>query len=102
MQTEGDRCEGAVLSRESVLNDVKQIVGEVLSVAPGSVAENADLENDLGADSLDLVEIAMEVEEHFDIAVPDELQGKTRTAGEIADGVLQFRPAAPPATGSAV
>ena len=39
---------------------------------------------------LDVVEIAMEIEEHFEISIPDEISERTRTVANIADGVLQL------------
>jgi len=50
--------------------------------------EDDHLERDLSADSLDIVEIAMEVEEHFDISVPDEQSESPRTVRQIVDAVL--------------
>jgi len=46
---------------------------------------------DLGCDSLDVIEITMEVEEHFDVTVPDEASERIDTVGQIADGVLELR-----------
>ena len=51
------------------------------------IHESSHLENDLGFDSLDKVETLMEVEEHFDISVPDEESQNINTVGDIADGV---------------
>ncbi len=82
---------GAVaLSRDRVLGDVKRIVGEEVGIAPEDVEENCDLISDLGSDSLTLVEIMMEIEEHFGVTVPDELGEKVRTVGDVVEGVWQL------------
>lgn len=78
------------LSRDQVLQDVRRIVGEYTETAPEAIREENSLEVDLGCDSLDVVEISMEVEEHFGISVPDEIAEQGRTVGGIVDGVLQL------------
>ena len=77
-------------SRDQVLAAVKQIVGEQMDIAPEQIQETDDLFNDLGCDSLDVVEITMEVEDHFDIDVPDDQSQQRRTISEVSDGVLQL------------
>jgi len=72
------------------LADVKQIVGEQMAIPPQRIQENHALVEDLGCDSLDLVEISMETEEHFGISVPDEFVDQVRTIGDVADGVLEL------------
>jgi acyl carrier protein len=61
---------------------VKQIVVEKLSVDAAKVTESAAFVNDLGADSLDVVEFVMEVEKEFGITIPDEEAGKMATVGD--------------------
>jgi acyl carrier protein len=78
------------VSRDRVVEDVKRIVAETMGISPEIVREQSALEADLGADSLDVIEITMEVEEHFDITVPDEVGDRIRTVSEIADGVVQL------------
>ena len=77
-------------SRQKILEDVRQIVSEFASLPPENVEETHALIDDLGCDSLDIVEITMEVEEHFDISVPDDQAQDIRTVGNIADGVLRL------------
>jgi acyl carrier protein len=90
MRLESEFLGAALPARARVLEDVKQIVSEFVDVAVDRIRETDDLLNDLGCDSLDIVEITMEIEEHFGISVPDELQERLRTVGGIADGVLQL------------
>ncbi len=61
---------------------VKEIVAEKLSVQPEKITETADFVNDLGADSLDVVEFVMEVEKEFNITIPDEEATKLKTVGD--------------------
>ena len=58
---------------------VKKIVAEKLSVEPDEVIPEASFVDDLGADSLDLVELIMAMEETFDIEIPDEEAEKIQT-----------------------
>ena len=62
---------------------VKKIVAEKLGVPEAKVTEEASFVNDLGADSLDVVELVMALEEKFDINVPDEDAEKISTVGDI-------------------
>ena len=56
----------------ALLEDIKEVVVEQLSVNPDEVKEDAKFVEDLGADSLDVVELVMALEEKFDIEIPDE------------------------------
>ena len=61
---------------------VKKIVVEHLGVEADKVTENANFIDDLGADSLDTVELVMAFEKEFDIDIPDEEAEKLRTVGD--------------------
>ena len=56
----------------NIAEDVKKIIVERLGVDPAEVTEVASFQNDLGADSLDIVELIMEFEKVFDIEIPDD------------------------------
>ena len=90
MQTHLDRSDKTLPSREQVLEEVKQLVAEQVALPVNEVREEHDLIADLGYDSLDVVELAMELEEHFNITVPDTMSEQARTVGQIADGVMQL------------
>jgi acyl carrier protein len=90
MQVERELPGGIRLSRDEVLRGVKQVVGEQMGIAPHDVQETHDLFDDIGCDSLDVVEITMETEEHFGISVPDEVAGRVRKVQDIVDGVLEL------------
>lgn len=64
---------------------VNQIVSEQLSVDKGELSRETSFVNDLNADSLDTVELVMELEDEFDLTIPDEEAEKLRTVGEAID-----------------
>jgi len=64
---------------------VIQIVSEQLSVDKGEISRNTSFVNDLNADSLDTVELVMELEDEFDLTIPDEQAEKLKTVGEAID-----------------
>ncbi len=64
---------------------VKQIIVEQLGVDPAEVTPQAHFVNDLGADSLDTVELVMALEEEFDAEIPDEQAEKIQTVGQAID-----------------
>jgi acyl carrier protein len=64
---------------------VKQIIVEQLGVDAAEVTPNAHFVNDLGADSLDTVELVMALEEEFDTEIPDEQAEKIQTVGQAID-----------------
>lgn len=76
------------MERSEALEAIREVAVEVLSVTPDQVTDGARFKEDLDADSLDLVELVMGLEERFDISVPEEdLEGVT-TVGAAVDLVL--------------
>jgi acyl carrier protein len=73
---------------------VKQIIVEQLGVEESEVPPNASFVDDLGADSLDVVELVMAFEEAFDIEIPDEDAEKIRTVQEAVDYISKHAKAA--------
>ena len=69
----------------AVDDKVKQIIVEQLGVDEGEVTPNASFVDDLGADSLDTVELVMAFEEAFDIEIPDEEAEKIKTVKNAID-----------------
>lgn len=69
----------------AVSEKVKQIVSEQLGVDEGEVTPTASFVDDLGADSLDQVELVMAFEEAFDLEIPDEEAEKIRTVQDAID-----------------
>lgn len=66
----------------SVEEKVVNIVAEQLGVEKEKIKRESNFVNDLGADSLDTVELVMELEEEFDINIPDDAAEKIQTVGE--------------------
>jgi acyl carrier protein len=65
-----------------IANKVKSIIVDKLGVDEKEVTPTASFTNDLGADSLDTVELIMEFEKEFNIAIPDEQAEKISTVGD--------------------
>ena len=76
------------MERDQALGVIREVAVEVLSVESNAVVEEASFKDDLDADSLDLVEFVMALEERFDVSIPeDELEDVT-TVGRAVDLVL--------------
>ena len=69
----------------AVSDRVIEIVSEQLGVDKDKVSQETSFVNDLGADSLDTVELVMELEEEFDINIPDDAAEKIQTVGQAID-----------------
>jgi acyl carrier protein len=71
--------------KKDSMEKVKQIISEQLGVDEGEVTPSASFVDDLGADSLDQVELVMALEEAFDVEIPDEDAEKLRTVQDALD-----------------
>ena len=71
----------------SVEERVIDIVADQLGVEKEKITPASNFVNDLGADSLDTVELVMELEEEFDIDIPEESADKIQTVGEAIDHI---------------
>jgi acyl carrier protein len=76
------------MRRQDVLAAISDIAVEVLGVDPAAVTEEAGFKHDLDADSLDLVEVVMALEERMDIAIPEDELADITTVGQAVDVVL--------------
>lgn len=77
------------MNTEEVFDKVKGIIVEQLGVAEASVTMEASFIDDLGADSLDIVELVMALEEEFDIEIPDADAEKVTTVGDVVDYIKE-------------
>jgi acyl carrier protein len=73
------------MSENNVEDRVKKIIVEQLGVDAAEVTPQAHFVNDLGADSLDTVELVMALEEEFDTEIPDEQAEKIQTVGQAIE-----------------
>jgi acyl carrier protein len=76
-------------SKEDILAKLKPIIAEQLGVDESEVKEDASFTEDLNADSLDLVELIMSLEEQFKLQISDEDAEKITTVGEAVDYISE-------------
>ena len=74
---------------DNIESRVNAIIVEKLGVDESEISRDASFTNDLGADSLDTVELIMEFEKEFDITIPDEDAEKIATVGDAVDYVSE-------------
>ena len=79
------RLEYVLKDIEEIFEKVKKIIVEQLGVAETSITMEASFIDDLGADSLDIVELIMALEEEFDIEIPDSDAEKVVSVGDVVD-----------------
>lgn len=77
------------MDRAEILEKVQAIIVDKLGVEPSEVTESANFTNDLGADSLDTVELLMEFEKVFGIKIPDEETSSIATVKDAVDKVAE-------------
>lgn len=77
------------MSSEEVFEKVKNIIVEQLQATETAVTMESSFIDDLGADSLDLVELIMALEEEFDIEIPDADAEKVVTVGDVVDYIKE-------------
>jgi acyl carrier protein len=76
------------MDRNEVLARVKKVTVEQLGVKDDEVVETANFQDDLGADSLDVVELVMAFEEEFGIDIPDDDVSNMKTVGQAVDYIV--------------
>ena len=76
------------MSSEDLFEKVKGIIVEQLGVTEASVTKDASFIDDLGSDSLDIVDLIMALEEEFDTEIPDSDAEKIVTVGDVVDYLM--------------
>jgi len=68
-----------------VFEKVREVISNVLGIEPENITMESSFIEDLGADSLDVVELIMDLQDEFDIEIPDEEAEKVQTVGDVVD-----------------
>ena len=77
------------MNTDEIFEKVKAIIVEQLGVSEASVETESSFIDDLGADSLDIVELVMALEEEFDIEIPDSDAEKVVTVGDVVEYIKE-------------
>jgi acyl carrier protein len=81
------------MNRDEVFDLVRRHLAEELEVDPGKIAEGTRFKEDLDADSLDLYELVMELEDNYGISVSEEQAARIATVGDAVAFVMEHAPA---------
>lgn len=73
------------MTRQEAMDKIKAIILENFDIAPEKITESLNLQEDLGADSISMMEFVLAIEDAFDIEVSDEDAEKIKTVGEALD-----------------
>ena len=77
------------MNQDEIFDKVKEIIIEQLGVTESAVTNEASFIDDLGADSLDIVELIMALEEEFDLEIPDGDAEKVVTVGDVVEYIKE-------------
>lgn len=77
------------MEHDEVYDKVKEVIVDQLNVEEDDVTEDATFVDDLGADSLDIVELVMALEEQFGVSIPDEEAENIRTVGDAVSYIQE-------------
>jgi acyl carrier protein len=89
MCQESKHTEEAEPMSDRIFNQISTIIGEQLGLDTGGLTEESDFIEDLGADSLDIVELIMELEEEFELEIPDEDAEQIATIGDAVQYIRE-------------
>lgn len=73
------------MDRSSALSTMREVIAAQLDIAPETIQESSDLAGDLGADSLDLLQLVTSFEDTFDVEIPDEDFERIKTVADALD-----------------
>lgn len=75
-------------TREEIAATVKEVFQTALKIDPSKIKDDTVLKDDLQLDSLDMIEVVYELEDQFDVQIPEDRIQKIRTFSEVVDGLL--------------
>ena len=81
------------LERDQVLELIRDLLADILEIEPSAISESSSFAEDLDADSLDLYELVMELEDRYGVAVSEEQATHIKTVGDAVGFVLAHAPA---------
>jgi acyl carrier protein len=81
------------MNKDEVFNLVRDHLAEELEVDPARIADGTRFKQDLDADSLDLYELVMELEDHYGVSVSEEQAARIETVGDAVSFVVEHAPA---------
>jgi acyl carrier protein len=81
------------MTKDEVMTLVREHLAEELEVDPAEIADGTRFKEDLDADSLDLYELVMELEDRYGVAVSEQQATRIKTVGDAVDFVLEHAPA---------
>lgn len=73
-----------------ILEKVKKMIADQLCISMDEIKEESDIMEDLGADSLDIVELLMSFEDEFKVSIPDEKVSELKTVGQVVKAIEEF------------
>ena len=73
------------MTNDELFNSIKRMIVDQLGVDEDTITEDSSFVDDLNADSLDMVELVMAMEQEFDISIPDEVAEKVATVGDAVE-----------------
>jgi acyl carrier protein len=76
-----------VTSKDDIAAQVREIFRETLKIQPEKLQADTDLKNDLALDSLDMIEVVYEMEDRFDVQIPEEKIQEIATFDQIVEGL---------------
>ena len=76
-----------MVTKDEIASLVREIFQKTVKIDPDRLQMETVLKDDLNLDSLDMIEVVYEVEDSFDVQIPEERMGELRTFGEVIDGL---------------
>ena len=86
----GGRPPSELETREQVFETVRRVLSKQLEIEPEDIHEDTRVVEDLGADSLDIVELTMTLEEHYNIIITNDQAANLPTIGKVVDFIVGY------------